>query len=69
MALTGIVRGARSENEVGAYLPSNYRTTGAYLENGRVVVTIEGNDSLGWTMQDYVIPRLASGLMFVEVTS
>ncbi len=68
---TAIVRGARSEQEVSAYLPSGYRVEGSQTDDrGRLEVTIAGDDSLGWTLDDYVIPRLASGLMFAdEVTS
>ena len=41
---------------VRRYLPHNYD---AHLTiHG---ITIEGEDSAGWTMQDYVLPRLASG--------
>lgn len=42
------------------YLPSNYwaeeQTDGS--------VKISGHDSAGWTLDGYVIPRLASGLIF-----
>lgn len=44
---------------VQAYLPSNYEA--------RIVgdeILIEGYDSCGWTLDDYVLPRLASGLIF-----
>ena len=43
---------------VAQYLPSNYetRTLGSTL-------LIVGHDSAGWTLQTYVIPRLASGLI------
>ena len=42
---------------VQRYLPSNY--TARQIGEG---ILIEGVDSHGWTMVDYVIPRLASGL-------
>ena len=50
---------------VAAYLPSNYAVTGNYdsVLHGPVVV-IAGEDRAGWTLDDYVLPRLASGLMF-----
>ena len=33
------------------------------------VITIFGTDSAGWTLDDYVIPRLASGMIYAtEVT-
>jgi hypothetical protein len=31
-----------------------------------VVFLIGGRDSCGWTLDDYVIPRLASGMYFAE---
>lgn len=58
-----------AERQVAAYLPSNYRVTGVSVErvtthaNGHVV-TVEGEDSAGWTLDGYVLPRLASGLYF-----
>jgi len=39
------------------YLPSNYT---ADCDGGNI--WIHGTDSAGWTLTDYVIPRLASGL-------
>jgi hypothetical protein len=42
---------------VQRYLPGNYE---AQFINGFVVIT--GQDNAGWTLDDYVIPRLASGL-------
>ena len=47
---------------VAQYLPDNYRVAKA--------VVIVGDDSAGWTMEDYVLPRLASGLHIgYEVTA
>jgi hypothetical protein len=43
---------------VQAYLPSNYEVRGTH-EDGAIVIC--GVDNLGWTLDDYVIPRLASG--------
>lgn len=45
------------------YLPANYRVVGPLDDGG---VMIEGVDDAGWTLDDYVIPRLASGLYFAE---
>lgn len=45
--------------QIEPYLPSNYI---AYDTAAGAV--IEGEDSCGWTLDDYVIPRLASGLYF-----
>lgn len=65
-----VVRGARSVREVEAYLPSNYGLMESFEEErfGRVsvVVIIGGHDSAGWTLDGYVIPRLASGLIACE---
>jgi hypothetical protein len=77
-----IVRNARSHSEAEAYLPGNYRviheTTNEALNaaegytglnlGGRVrpVFVIEGEDSSGWTLDSYVIPRYASGLIACE---
>jgi hypothetical protein len=44
------------------YLPGNYRVTGQVGE----WTYIAGHDVAGWTLQDYVIPRLASGLYHCE---
>jgi streptogramin lyase len=60
-----VVTGARSEREVAAYLPGNYavvavRTLG---EGTRPEVIISGEDRFGWTLEEYVVPRLASGLI------
>jgi hypothetical protein len=42
---------------IKALLPDNY----AIVSVGDVRVMISGEDVLGWTMEDYVIPRLNSG--------
>jgi hypothetical protein len=44
------------------YLPSNYD---AVVSAGGVVI-ITGTDVAGWTLDGYVIPRLASGLIFAK---
>ncbi len=65
-----IVTGARSTQEVSAYLPSCYQTVGETTDDrGRLEVVIEGVDYAGWTLNGYVIPRLASGLMFATETA
>lgn len=60
-----VVRLARSENMVRSYLPSNYEVHSSHLGEpvnaGRVHVVIQGHDHAGWTLDGYVIPRLASG--------
>ncbi len=53
--------------EVAQYLPSNYRVLGRTLDNNGTIII--GVDDHGWTMDKYVIPRLASGMIHcVEVT-
>lgn len=67
---------------VEALLPSNYRViheafeqrhvfsatapTGGVRTAERIVFVIEGEDNAGWNMDDYVLPRLASGLIIGE---
>jgi len=46
---------------VKAYLPANFRVLG--LMDDEVVVI--GHDHLGWTAEQYVIPRLQSGMFVV----
>lgn len=46
---------------IARYLPSNYT---AKIVGDDVLIT--GEDSAGWTLDGYVIPRLASGLYFAE---
>jgi hypothetical protein len=45
---------------IARFLPSNYRVLG--IIGGRTIIV--GEDSAGWTLDDYVLPRLASGLLF-----
>ena len=47
---------------VEAYLPFCYDIEGFSDE----YVYIVGTDVAGWTLEDYVIPRLASGLIWCE---
>ena len=47
---------------VRAYLPLLYE---ARMEGTAIV--IEGDDYAGWTMEDYVIPRLASAMIFPRI--
>lgn len=62
-AYVGIPNPTHAES-VAAYLPNNYHVT----EIHRTYVVIEGEDRAGWTLDDYVIPRLASGLYFTKET-
>lgn len=45
---------------VRSYLPANFTATYCPTEGH---IRIEGYDRAGWTLDDYVIPRLASGLI------
>jgi hypothetical protein len=58
------IRGARTSEEVRAYLPENYSVFRTGPDDGRLLVTIRGVDRAGWTLDDYVLPRLASGSMY-----
>ena len=62
MTRYAIVTGARSRREIEAYLPANYRIVHE-LDRPRAEFVIAGRDSAGWTLDGYVIPRLASGLI------
>lgn len=49
---------------VAKYLPSNYKVVEAH----DTYVLVVGVDNAGWTLDGYVIPRLASGLFHAEET-
>jgi hypothetical protein len=53
--------------QVQQYLPSNYHASTD--PNDPSIIWISGRDSAGWTLDGYVIPRLASGLIFAEEVS
>ena len=60
-----VVKNARDAKQLWAYLPENYRIIGGDIGwPGKPVYVIAGTDEAGWTLADYVIPRLASGLIF-----
>lgn len=67
-----IVWAADSRRQVEQYLPDNYSVIheeeGWQQIDGRVrkVQIIGGEDVAGWTLDAYVIPRLASGLIQCE---
>lgn len=72
-----IIAGARDRREAEAYLPDNYQVIhefkGGYLRNldgsvrrvegDNVAFVIAGEDRAGWTLDSYIIPRYASGLI------
>jgi hypothetical protein len=51
-------------------MPGNYRVDGSVrngpIDGGRLEVVVSGEDRYGWTLEDYVRPRLGSGLMGCE---
>ena len=57
---------ADSRRQVEAYLPANYRVVSQTETPTGLSFIIEGEDNAGWTLDDYVIPRLASGLLFAK---
>jgi hypothetical protein len=59
------VRNASSRKQLEAYMPANYKVvTGPPWDGDESEFIIEGEDFAGWTLDDYVIPRLASGLIW-----
>jgi hypothetical protein len=50
-------------DRVAQYLPANYAVVDHDLDDSCI---IEGRDDAGWTLDGYVLPRLASGLIFGE---
>lgn len=70
-----IVRNADSRQQAEAYLPANYKIIhegewtlydGDPLERRVPVFVIQGEDKAGWTLDSYVRPRYASGLIGCE---
>lgn len=60
------VTNGENAKRVWAYLPDNYAIMSGI--DGRYLIA--GWDNAGWTLDDYVIPRLASGLIWAkEVTN
>jgi hypothetical protein len=56
------LRGSDTPETVAVYLPENYEV----IADSDDTVWIAGEDHAGWTLDAYVLPRLASGLMFGE---
>ena len=57
--------------QIDAYMPGNYSVIwrGEYHEAYKLtnkVTVIAGEDNAGWTLDDYVLPRLASGMYYGE---
>ena len=47
---------------VARYLPRNYTVNSTDIGTGAVLIS--GTDNAGWTLDGYVLPRLASGMYF-----
>lgn len=76
-----IVKNADSRRQLEAFLPDNYKVIhefesadGYRYEGDKPVAklrthtcfVIEGEDKAGWTFDDYVRPRLGSGLIWAD---
>jgi hypothetical protein len=57
------MRKSDSVETVKAYLPNNF--TVAHVDDNGAILII-GNDDHGWTLDGYVIPRLASALITAQ---
>jgi hypothetical protein len=64
-----VVKNADSREQVEAYLPGNYEIIHEYesADDPRrpLCFVIAGRDNAGWGLNSYVIPRCASGLIWV----
>lgn len=58
-------------DRLARYLPANYRVIEELPtpDSRTKAFLIEGEDEAGWTLNAYVIPRLASGLIGCEEVS
>lgn len=52
---------ARDQASVEAFLPREYRVLAVWQQGTSTVALISGRDVAGWTLEGYVLPRLASG--------
>lgn len=59
-----IAHTGKALTDVAQYLPNNYQVLGRTLDNQRTIIV--GVDDHGWTLEGYVIPRLASGMIHCE---
>ncbi len=60
------VTGVDHRERLVAYLPASYAVLGEGLRDSRPFFVIGGRDVAGWTLDGFVLPRLASGLIFGE---
>ena len=59
-----IARNAQDQRHLQALLPDNYSVLGVLKDNE--IFVIGGEDKAGWNLEDYVIPRAASGMVYIE---
>lgn len=60
---------ARQLELVQSYLPANFTACESTGTTHGDVILIEGYDDHGWTLHEYVIPRLSSGLIVAKEVS
>ncbi len=63
MSLRVAICATSDVKDVAQYLPPLYKVIGKTLEG---TVIIAGEDHHGWTLDEYVIPRLGSTLIHCE---
>jgi len=56
----------RTNKDISNYLPERYFVLGVIYINYEPHQLINGVDFQGWSLKDYVIPRLASGMFHAE---
>ena len=65
-----LITTSSSVDQIERYLPGNYSVIySAELPEDAIArreIVIKGEDNAGWTLDSYVIPRLASGLHFAK---
>lgn len=52
------------KTSVETYLPRGFKVTEIGTDEQGDYVIIEGVEHAGWTLDNYVIPRLATGLLY-----
>lgn len=70
-AKVGIPNGKKALDHcdtIANYLPSGYKVMAIVISDPNYIL-VAGEDYAGWTMDDYVIPRLQSGLIFAQEMS
>lgn len=65
MIRSAIIDHTTDLDRVRAFLPSNYQAVRLAIDTTDVIYIV-GVDRMGWTLDDYVIPRLASGNLYAK---